>query len=295
LNVLPGLLGLTFAFCIGTADFISRKSSRAIGPYTTWTYTSMLGTIGLLVLSPFLSIQINLTPYLVLVLVLLSVCQFMGGVLVYRAYQYGVFSILAPIVYSYPVVTILLAVTLLGQVLVPAQVLALAATLAGVILLTTRISDIKENLRGKKMSVIVPGVGTAIIGTTFFGFNFFGLGIAVPATGAIFPVLFSRAASFVLGFALAPVFKQDVKPERRKISRYVMTIAVLQVIGTLAFNFGIVFAGGALPIVTAMSGVGAAFVVGYATVLLREKPEKIQVLGILLAIAGVVTLLYLTP
>jgi drug/metabolite transporter (DMT)-like permease len=294
-NVLPGLLGLTFAFCIGTADFISRRSSQAIGPYTTWTYTSMLGTIGLLILSPFLSIEINLTPYLLSVLVLLSVCQFMGGVLVYRAYQYGVFSIMAPIVYSYPVVTILMAATLLGQVLVGAQILALAATLAGVILLSTRFSDIKENLRGKKMSVIVPGVGTAIVGTTLFGFNFFGLGIAVPATGAIFPVLFSRAASFVLGFALAPVFKQDVKPEKRKISLPVVAIAFLQVIGTLAFNFGIVSAGGALPIVTAMSGVGAAFVVGYATVLLREKPEKIQVFGILLAIIGVVTLLYLTP
>jgi drug/metabolite transporter (DMT)-like permease len=295
MNILPGLLGLAFAFCIGTSDFVSRRSSQSIGPYNTWTYTAMIGSLGLIALSPFLQVKVNLDPRMLLTLFLASGSHFLGGNLLYRAYQHTDFSIVAPLIYCYPGVTVLLAVAFLGQTLSIAQIAALAGTIMGVLLLSTRISDIRQSMSGKKVSVVLPGVRLAAIAAVFFGFNYFGLGIVVPVTGAFFPAIFSRTFSFLAGFLFGPLLKQDVRPERKKFSRAIFLMALLGTVGTLSINFGILLAGGSLPVVITTSSVGAAFVVGYATVLLHERPEKIQILGIILAIVGVAALLYLSP
>jgi len=295
MNILPGLLGLAFAFCIGTSDFVSRRSSRSIGPYSTWTFTALIGSLGLLALSPLLGVRASLDPRILLTLFLASGSHFLGGNLLYRAYQHTDFSIVAPLIYCYPVVTVLLAVTLLGQTLSIAQITALAGTIVGVLLLSTRISDIRQSMSGKKLGMVIPGVRMAAISAVFLGFYYFGLGTVVPVTGALFPAIFSRTFSFLAGFLLGPLLKQDVRPERKKFSRTIFLMALMGTLGILSINFGIVLSGGSLPVVITTSSLGAAFVVGYATVLLHERPEKTQVLGIILAIVGVAALLYLSP
>ena len=47
-------------------------------------------------------------------------------------------------------------------------------------------------------------------------------------------------------------------------------------------------------IVTAISSLGAAFVVAYAIATVHERPEPIQAVGIVLSVLGVASLLYLT-
>ena len=68
----------------------------------------------------------------------------------------------------------------------------------------------------------------------------------------------------------------------------------METVGLLSFNLGISFGSATLPVVTALSGMGGAFATTYAMAFLRERLESNQLVGILLSIAGVFALLYLT-
>src|SRR5437870_49 len=109
-------------------------------------------------------------------------------------------------------------------------------------------------------------------------------------------VLTLVAVSFVnfFGFTFAPLLKQDVRPRRDIMTRTILVMGILETFGLLSFNLGISFGSGSLPVVTALSGMGGAFATTYAMTFLREKLEPNQLVGILLSIAGVFALLYLT-
>ncbi len=294
MSYVPGLLGLAFAFCIGSADFISRRSSAKIGSYNTWVYASLLSSLEMLAVFPsFAGSLDSFLPYLA-PLIAISALQFAAGNLVYRSYLYGIFSIVAPIVYAYPAVTVILSVLFLKELLTGAQLLALVAVLVGVATLSTRTSSMRSDLAGKGKRSLLPGVSTAVTATIFFGISFFGLGAIVPSTGFFLPAVFSSVFSFFAGVALAPVFRINVRPSRDKFTKPIALMSILRSFGILSFNLGIQSAGSSLSIVTAISSLGAAFVIAYAMATVHERPEPIQAAGIVLSVVGVAALLYLT-
>lgn len=294
MSYVPGLLGLAFALCIGSTDFISRRPSAKIGYYNTWVYASLLSSVEMLAVFPFFmgrldSFLPNLIP-----LIAISALQFAAGNLVYRSYLYGAYSIVAPILYAYPAVTVILSVVFLKEQLTGAQLLALGAVLIGVATLSTKTSSVRSNLAGKGKRSLLPGVSTAATATTFFGVSFFGLGAIVPSTGFFLPAVFSSVFSFFAGLALAPAFRINVRPSREKFTMPIALMSLLRSLGILSFNLGIQSAGSSLSIVTAISSLGAAFVVAYAIATVHERPEPIQAVGIVLSLLGVASLLYLT-
>ncbi len=79
--------------------------------------------------------------------------------------------------------------------------------------------------------------------------------------------------------------------------KYVGLIAVagiLDAIGVIAFLYGVAVDSATLPIIASLAGLTGAVTVGCALILLKEKPEFNQWIGILLAIAGVVLIAYIS-
>jgi len=285
--------GLAAAFCWGTADYLSRSQSERVGYYRTIIYSHMVTLAVVLALVPLISPALAFPTYPVLALIGAGVINFVAFLFLYQAFHKGVVSVVAPVVYTYPAVTAVLAVAILGASLSLAQVGALAGIMAGVILLSTRFSELHAYLRGARAPSLTNGVGLALGASVCFGMVYIGIGYAAPSVSVVLPVMFLRIIAVSAGFLLAPVLKQEARPSRLVLSERMVAMGVLEAFGFLAFTYGISAAGSALPVVTALSGMGGAVAASYGLAFLRERLEPNQVLGVVLSLVGVFVLLYL--
>jgi uncharacterized membrane protein len=226
-------------------------------------------------------------------MVVFGLVYFFGFIFVYRAFHRGVVSVVAPIAYTYPAITAILAVLLLGAVLTFQTALALAAIIVGVLLLSTKFSELRAALGGRGPASLTVGVGSAAMAAVAFGTVYLCVGYVTPAVGYFVPALFFRVVCILAGFLLAPIMKESVKPDRVSLSGTVIAMGALEAVGFLSFSFAVSLGGGALPIVAALSGMGAALAIIYAMIFLRERLELNQWVGVLLSLLGVFVLLYL--
>jgi len=285
--------GLIAALCWGTADYMSRSQSGRVGYYRTVIYSNLVTLITVLLLIPVISPTLSFPTYPVLALIGAGFINFVAFICLYRAFHRGVVSVVAPIVYTYPAVTAVLAVALLGASLSLTQSAAIAGIIVGVILLSTRASELFAYARGKGTLSLTRGVGLAIGASVCFGMAYIGIGYAATSVSFVLPVIFLRVVAVSAGFLLAPVIKQEVRPSKLVFSKTMIAMGVLEAFGFLAFTYGISAAGSALPIVTALSGMGGAVAASYGLAFLKERLEPNQIIGVLLSLTGVFALLYL--
>lgn len=293
--VIPILLGVFLAFCFGTSDYLSKSVIEQVGPYRTAVYT--LTVSGICVLAPALILKstFDVSPFLVLALATISISTFSAFVFMYRAYGGGVLSLVSPLVNSYPAFSVGVSLLLLGVVLPPGAVVALAVVIVGICLVSTRFSDLRNRLSSRS-SKLTPGVGSALTAALFFAIAWTSMGFANEYLGYLLPAIFVRSVAAVMGFAAAPILGQRVNLVRGKLLPRVLVMGVLEAAGIVSFSLGVSFSTttGAVPILTTFTGVGVAFTVVYAIVLLKEKLEMNHVIGIALLISGIAVLLYLT-
>ena len=289
----PIVCGLSAALCWGTADYLSRSQSERIGYYRTVVYSHVVTLVVLLALVPIISPNLAFPVYPVLVLIAAGGLNFIAFIFLYRAFHRGVVSVVAPIVYTYPAVTTVLSVVILGTLLSVTQSLIIAGIISGVVLLSMRFSELRASLSGAGRLNLTRGVDSAIGSSTFFGMVYVGVGYAAPLVSVILPAMVLRIVVPVLGFLFAPVLKQRVRPSRDVFSKTMIAMGVIEAVGFLSFTYGISAAGGSLPIVAALSGMGGAVAASYGLWFLRERLEPNQILGVVLSLAGVFMLLYL--
>jgi drug/metabolite transporter (DMT)-like permease len=289
----PVVAGLAAAFCWGTADYLSRYQSERVGHYRTVLYSQFVTLIILVLLVPVFGTGPGPTPLVVVSLAAAGVANFVAFIFLYRAFHRGVVSVVAPIAYTYPAVTVVLSALILGAVLPLAQVAAIAGVIAGVILLSTRFSELRSYLLGRGPPNVTAGVGSAVVCSVLFGFVYIGIGYAAPLVSLVLPALALRAVASALGFTLAPVLHYDPRPSRLVISNVVIAISGLEAAGLLLFTYGILSAGASLPVVAALSGMGGAVASSYGIILLKERLEWNQFAGVVVALAAVFVLLYL--
>lgn len=107
-------------------------------------------------------------------------------------------------------------------------------------------------------------VALGIVSAFSFSFVFLALSTVVPVVGYLLPVLILRAGGAVIGFAVAPVVKKDVRPTRGKLGPLIWLVAIFDTVGYLFLGAGLASAGGSLPLVIVASGIGGFFLVCYA-------------------------------
>lgn len=284
--------GLATALCWGTADFLSRRQSEKVGSYKTVVYTQLVTLIVLVALVPVLSPSLSFPTLPVLALIVAGSFNFVAFIFLYKAFHLGVVSVVAPVAYTYPAVTTVLSIAILGALVNSTQALAISGIIMGVILLSTKFSALWASLNRKGRPNMTAGVGSAIGSSFFFGAVYVGVGYAAPAVSFVLPALVLRAVASGAGFLLAPVLHKEIGPSRLVFSNTVLVMGVLEAAGFLSFTYGISVPGGSLPIVAALSGMGGAVAAGYGLALLRERLELNQMAGVLLSLLGVFALLY---
>jgi drug/metabolite transporter (DMT)-like permease len=284
--------GISAAVCWGTADYLSRYQSQKVGHYGTVVYSHLVTLVVLVALTPVVSPNFTTAPFPVFVLVAAGVLNFIAFIFLYRAFHKGVVSVVAPIAYTYPAVTGVLSVAILGAFLSPVRIAAISGIIIGVVLLSTRFSELGKRVVGGGPNMTA-GVPSAIGSSVFFGIVYIAIGYAAPYVSVVVPALVLRAVGTSIGFLLAPAFRANLKPTRLALSNTILAMGVLEAIGFISFTYGISTSGGSLPVVAALSGMGGAVAATYGLVLLKEKLEPNQMIGVVLSLLGVFTLLYL--
>lgn len=315
--IFAAFYGLGAAVCWGVSDFLSRQPSRRIGYYVTSTLVQLFSFIGLtayvLLANPSSLQKITGNTTVFAENLVVGVLMFGALLFLYRGYADGMMSITAPIASSYPVITIVLSVIVLGITIANVIVIGITIVVAGIILAGIRLSELRYLIGGTqigkmgvtrltsrsnvlssgqgKRAILVKGVDSAIIACLFLGIIYLGLGSITRVFGAILPILVMRGSATVVGFALLVPLKQKfVLP--KSVLPWILLLALLDSSGLLAFDQGISAAQSNLPVVVTLSGLVGAVTLLLARAAYKERLDKIQGIGVLVLLVGVGIVLY---
>jgi len=203
-------------------------------------------------------------------------------------------SLTAPIVNAYPAFSVIISVAFIGASFSLLSIAALIVIILGIVLVSTSISDLRKNLlRG---GMLGPGVGSAFLAAVFFGASWTAFGYASQSMGYLLPALAVRLGAAAVGFGLAPLIKEEVRPNFGKSGPRLLAMVLLESAGVIIFSLGVALSASpdAVPILATFGGMYAAVTVSYAIAFLKERLELNHILGVTMLIAGVGALLYLT-
>jgi drug/metabolite transporter (DMT)-like permease len=202
----------------------------------------------------------------------------------YRGLALGPVAVVAPVVASYVVITVILVVVFLGERLTTPQVLAASLVFVGVVLTSTDARELRVTL-GRP----VPGVRIGLIATVGFGLWSAVFAIATRQYSWIPIILLLRATSFVFIGAYIASRRIDLGVFRARVALALgTTVGVLDTLANALFARGIetgyaslaATGTGMYPIVPAILGMLA----------LGERLAPNQIVGIIILVIGLATL-----
>jgi drug/metabolite transporter (DMT)-like permease len=286
------LLGLATALCWGSADLFARFATRKIGTFRTMLYMQLCGCLLLTLIMPWLGGWGHLAdgsgwrPWAWGMLA--GSLNTVSTLALYRSFEIGKLSIVAPLSASYPVLTLLLSV-FAGERLTLVRFVGILLAIVGVVLVAGgekipgNVNPLDAEAHPRKKNL---GVGWALLSAIGFGVMFWLLGIrVVPALGAAPSVWAIRATSvfatvlvaFLASHSLARPSKTDVP--------WIFAVGLLDTSAYVFNNYGMQHE--QVSVVSVLASLYGAVTVALAAMLLRERVSRLQWLGIAAIFAGV--------
>ncbi|WPP39332.1 DMT family transporter [Paenibacillus hunanensis] len=273
------IFGLIAAFCFGLSDFIVTQATRKLQ-----TLPALLGIqfIASLLLGGYILIQSTSTPdALPLVwmsMIGISVVNFVGTLLLYRAFEKGTLSIVSPIGSGFAVVTAMLAFA--GGERLPFN------SIVGVVLLIVGVLTVTRSIQSNRQQVTLAGIPEAVIASICMGIYFWAIGFITPYLGVILPVLITRIVQFFCALLLIRV--KGIQFPRISLSTGMILVvaALLDTGALLSFNKG--QAVDYTTSTTALTSLYSVITILMAGWILKEKLIKTQWMGIGIILCGVI-------
>lgn len=269
-----GALLLAFASSIswGVADFLGGLKARQLPVLNVVTASQLTG---LLLVGIYMLIRWEPMPGgdFVLWAPLSGLAGAIGLLAFYRGLAVGNMGVVAPISATAAVVPVVVGIAS-GDRPSELQYTGLVLALAGVVLAS------REEVSGGPAR----GAGLAIVSALGFGFFFVGLDHASDADVG-WAILANRVTSFSLLFAAFLVIRPPLAVRRADVP-------VLALIGTLDITANLMFAiastTGLVSLVSVLGSLYPLTTAALAAVVLRERPHRVALIGVAMAIGGVV-------
>ena len=287
------LLGLVTALCWGSADLFARFATRRIGTFRTMLYMQMCGFCLLTLAMPRLGGWGHLfdgsgwQPWAWGVLA--GVLNTSSTLALYRSFEIGKLSIVAPISACYPVLTMLLS-ALTGERLTPLRLFGLVLTIAGVIVVARGeqtpddTNPVGEQMRPEKKHL---GVGWALFSAFGFGIMFWLLGLrVVPLLGGSPSVWVIRLTSVAVTALVMLVARQSAALPLRRDAPWILGVGLLDTSAYVFNNYGMLQE--QTSVVSVLASLYGAVTVALAALFLREKVTPSQWLGIVAIFIGII-------
>lgn len=280
LSILAGLGGM---FGWGVSDFFANIASEKLGHSKTVFWSQLAGMLFLGLLMFFVASGFTLTPSLLGLFVISSICYTVGYVYFYKAFEIGNVSVVSATINLNVVVGMAIAFIFKGQRLEGYQPLAIFLILLGVTLVSLNLKDIFNS----KVSLLA-GVKETIIASVVFG-AFWNFSESLSEQTGWLPTAFwVKVISLLLLLVWSLLQKESLKYEKKKLGLLPMValVGILEAGAVASVNFGLTV--GDLVLVSPISSALSVVTITLAVIFLKEKLSKIQVLGILTAISGII-------
>jgi drug/metabolite transporter (DMT)-like permease len=273
--------GLLTATGFGTADFVAKLSTTRVGFLRT---ALLMQAIGGALLLPFAlpdSSRLFLQPWATMGGVLLGVINAVATITLYKGFEIGRLSVVSPIASCSPVVSILLAVSFLGETLTKEHVLGIGFVMIGIVLVSIQAGQ--ENMPKKLGRGVVYAVLFMILG----GAVLFGLKPVSHLLGVYLPVLLMRWTGVPV-IALAFLAWKPKGVIRPNALSFICAVAVFDTFANVIYNVGVSV--GTVSIVSTVGGLFSAVTVLLAWAILKERLTRHQIIGFAAIVAGITVL-----
>jgi drug/metabolite transporter (DMT)-like permease len=282
------LLGLLTALSWGSADFLARFATLRIGTLRALFYMQGIGFVLLTIFLPWLGGWGHLSdgsgwqPW---------AWGLLGGAIngistlaLYRAFEIGKMSVVAPLSASYPALTLLLSLSGGGR-LTAARTAGIICVLLGAIAVAAGEKNPAVGTAEGSTSGGA-GIGWAILSGIGFGFLFWLLGLhIVPRVGAPQTVWMIRMTSSALAGILLLAGKTTIRLPRDNTKWLVSGMGLLDTGAFLMSNRAMQMEH--IAVVSVLGSLYGAVTVALAAVFLRERISRWQSAGIVAIFAGI--------
>ena len=287
------LLGLATAFSWGSADLCARFATRRIGTFRTMLYMQLSGFLLLSACMPLLGgwghLMDGSGPRVWAWGILAGLLNTFSTLALYRSFEIGKMSIVAPVSASYPVLTMLLS-TMTGEHITLVRLAGMTLAIAGVILVARGekvpgdANPIDETTQAHKKNL---GVGWALCSAVGFGVMFWLLGIRiVPLLGSAPSVWLIRLTSVITTALVILLARSSLAPPAKRDTPWILGTGILDTSAYAFNNFGMKLE--QLSVVSVLASLYGAVTVALAALILKEPVSKMQWLGIVSIFAGII-------
>jgi drug/metabolite transporter (DMT)-like permease len=287
------LLGLVTALCWGSADLFARFATRRIGTFRTMLYMQACGFCLLTLVMRRLGGWGHLfdgsgwQPWAWGILA--GVLNTSSTLALYRSFEIGKMSIVAPLSASYPVLTMLLS-ALTGERLTASRLFGLVLTIVGVIFVARGEHEPDEANRGEDRARPGEkglGVRWALFSALGFGIMFWLLGLrVVPLLGSSPSVWVIRLTSVAATALVMLVARQSRALPPRRDMPLLFGVGLLDTSAYVFNNYGMLHE--QTSVVSVLASLYGAVTVALAALFLREKVTASQWLGIVAIFIGII-------
>lgn len=275
------LYGLGAAFGWGVSDFLAARAVRTFGVTITIIYLQLIGISSFGVLLWLLGEAPRGSLATWGVLFGISFINSFGAFFIYRAFNQGIVSIVAPIVSSFGVVTLALAVLFSGEEPTQIAITGALVTVAGVVL----VSAVSRNGSDAAGRSAWAGVPSALGAMLSFGVFLWAVDFVVPEVGVFWPVMVGKVTDVLIALVLLVLRPRPFVRPSAGLWWRIAVVSTLNTVGFLSFNIGVTVADAA--IVSPISSLASPVTILLAWLFFRERLSRVQWLGVVTILIGV--------
>ena len=280
LSILSGIGGM---FGWGIYDFIGGVYAKQIGPFKSLFWSQLAGLIFALLLIFVFTISLDVPILIIILLPIAAIVYSAGYLLFFKGFEIGNVSIVAASMNLWAVFTMLFAFIFMGQRLSTVQSLGVFMIISGVTLASLNWSEIR-NQRFQLSS----GVKETVLGAFFFGVFWNISEVITEEIGWLLTTLFVKLGIILFLLLFSFLIKQelDLTKATTKTKCMVVLMGIIEAGAVAIVNYGLTIGDAILitPIASALSIV----TITLAIIFLKDNVTKLQGLGIITAIAGII-------
>ncbi|MBK9602240.1 MAG: DMT family transporter [Anaerolineales bacterium] len=282
-TIISILLGIGGMFGWGIYDFLGGVFAKQIGSFKSlfWSQLAGLGSIFLLAIAFKSSTN---TPVLTTILSLIAAILYSAGYLFFfKGFEIGNVSIIAATMNLWAVFTMLFAFMFMGQRLSVLQTLGVSMIIFGATLASLNWSEI-----GNQRFQLSAGVKEAVFGAFFFGIFWNVSEIISEKVGWLSTTLFIKFGIILFLLIFSLLVKQGIGLTKisAKTKYIILLMGIIETGAVALVNYGLTIGDAILitPIASALSIV----TITLAIIFLKDKVTKLQGIGIVTAIVGII-------
>ncbi|HNO83791.1 MAG TPA: DMT family transporter [Anaerolineales bacterium] len=281
--ILSILLGIGGMFGWGIYDFLGGVFAKQIGSFRSLFWSQLAGLISVLILAVVARLAVDI-PVLVVALSLIAAILYSAGYLFFfKGFETGNVSIIAATMNLWAVFTMLFAFVFMGQRLSALKTLGVLMIICG-----ATVASLNWNEIGNRKFQLSAGVREAILGAFFFGVFWNVSEIISEKVGWLLTTLLIKAGIIIFLSIFSFLTKQRIGLTHisANTKSIIFLMGVIEAGAVALVNYGLTIGDAILitPIASALSIV----TITLAIIFLKDKINKIQGLGIVAAIVGII-------